>query len=357
MSRRSHRRRARIQPGSPPGLLTAPEGAEPTRIYRLLYDADKLEESELPRAELDKIKVPIPARTLWLRIVGLRDTETVRALGSTFRLHPLTLEDILYPDHRPKVEFAPDYLFFILRVPDGSSPSKKHGMVLEQVSLVLGEGCVLSFEARDTGFLAPVYERLAGGRTRIRSAGADYLFYALSDALVDHYFLTLEEVGESLDQLEEQVLTDPEQTVIQDLQGVKQQLTALRKGLWPLREAVGRLARDAHPLITPEVRIYLHDVYDHAVQALETVETLRDTDSALLEIYLSLISQRMNEVMKVLTIIATIFIPLTFIVGVYGMNFDYMPELHYRWAYPLVWVVMLLVAAGMLWYFRRKRWL
>lgn len=345
----------RVEPGAPPGTLRPPEGAAPTRLLLYRFNAAEYQEREVSLAELAGVVTAPEALTGWLRVQGLGDVDVIQEVGDLVGMHPLSLEDVLNQTHRPKVDLFSDHIFLILRPPPGAlGPADGEN---GQVAFVLRNGWIVSFELRPSPLLEPVADRLRAGRPRIRSGGADYLLYALADCLVDHYFLALEQLDERLESLEEQTLTDPEADLIPELQALKRELNLLRKNLWPTREAVARLIRDEHPLITPGTHPYLQDVYDHVIHLLESVESLRETASGVQEIYLSALSRRMNEVMKVLTMIATIFIPLTFIAGVYGMNFDYMPELHYRWAYPLLWGVMFVVAALMLWFFRRKRWL
>ncbi|GAB4253556.1 MAG: magnesium/cobalt transporter CorA [Acidobacteriota bacterium] len=319
------------------------------------FNAKEHEEREVSLAELAGILEGSEGLTGWLRVQGLADVNVLQKVGELMKMHPLSLEDVMNQAHRSKVDLFDDHLFLILRLP----PRVLESTDIESghVAFVLRRGWVVSFEVRRSPLLEPVAERLRAGRPRIRSGGADYLLYALADCVVDRYFLELEQLDESLEILEEKTLSEPEADLVSELQAVKRELNLLRKTLWPMREAVGRLMRDEHPLVSSSTRLYLQDVYDHVIHLLESVESLRETASSLQEIYLSVLSQRMNEVMKVLTIIATIFIPLTFLVGVYGMNFEYMPELHYRWAYPIVWGVMVTVAALMVWYFRRKRWL
>jgi magnesium transporter len=227
----------------------------------------------------------------------------------------------------------------------------------EQVSMVLGGNYLVTFQERKKDVFDPIRKRLIETGGRINKQGADYLAYSLIDAIVDHYFIVLENLGEQIEFLEEELVTDPDPETLQSIHELKRELIFLRKSVWPLREVISALERGDSPLLQPTTLIYLRDVYDHTIQIIETVETFRDIVSGMLDIYLSSVSNRMNEVMKVLTIIATLFIPLSFIVGVYGMNFKYMPLLGWKWGYLAVWVVILLVVVGMLIYFRRKKWL
>ena len=272
-------------------------------------------------------------------------------MGAHFSLHPLTLEDIVSTGQRPKVEFFDAYVYIVLRML--SLDPKSQNLRNEQVSLILGPGYVLSFQERDDGdVFDPVRDRIEKSKGKIRRQGADYLAYALVDVVVDTHFFILERYGEIIEDLEEEVIDAPTPALLGRINTCRREMIFLRKSVWPLREVLSALYREENSLFTPTVLAYLREVYDHTVQ----VKTYRDLLTSLLEVYLSSVSNRMNEVMKVLTIIATIFIPLTFIVGVYGMNFAYMPELGWRWGYAAVWGVMILVTVGLVAYFRRKDW-
>jgi magnesium transporter len=286
---------------------------------------------------------------------GIHQVEILEQLGECMGVHPLVLEDILNTDQRPKLEDFDDYLFIVLKM---SHYDDQNGeMEVEQISLILGPNYVVSFQERPGDVFDPIRERITNGRGRIRKLGADYLAYALIDAIVDHYFVVLEQIGEKIEFLEEELITDPTPETLQTIHNLKREMIFLRKSVWPLREVVGGLERRESPLIGESIAVYLRDVYDHTIQVIDTLETFRDMISGMLDIYLSSVSNRMNEVMKVLTIIATIFIPLTLIAGIYGMNFKHMPELEQPWGYPVVWGVMLATAIVMLIYFRRKKWL
>lgn len=291
----------------------------------------------------------------WINIVGLHDTSLVERLGRAFDIHSLTLEDILNTDHRPKFEEAGHYLFIVLKMLHFDEDADE--IKPEQVTLVLTETCVLSFQEQQGDVFDGVRERLQGGKGRIRQRGADYLAYALIDAIVDSYFLVLERFGDQIEDLEEELITDPRPATLQKIHHYRRELIMLRKSTWPLREVISSLHRSEATLIEESTDVYLKDVYDHIIQVVETVETFREILSGFLDLYLSSASNHMNEVMKVLTIIATIFIPLTFIAGIYGMNFEYMPELGWRWSYAVVWGVFIALGGGMVAFFRRKKWL
>ncbi len=350
------RRRTAI--GSPPGTLVSDPEAPPPILRVLAYDAERVEEATLDSPEaLRPWLTGWP--TVWANIDGLGDAEFVQGVGNVFGLHQLALEDVLNVYQRPKTEEYPDTLFIVVRM----ALLDAEGLRSEQVSMFLGRGFLVTFQEREGDCLDPVRERLRQGRGRIRVGGADYLAYAIIDAIVDNYYPVLEAYGERLEDLEDSVVADPGPRVIGQIHEIRRELLALRRAIWPLRDALGVLLREEHELVEEETRIYLRDCYDHTIQVIDLLENYREIASGLVDVYLSSVSNRMNEVMKMLTIIATIFIPLTFIVGVYGMNFDThasrwnMPELGWRYGYAATWLVMLVIALGLVWYFRRKRWL
>jgi magnesium transporter len=290
----------------------------------------------------------------WINVGGL-DVDFIEDLGACFSLHPLLLEDIADTDQRPKLDEFEDYLFIVLRMLLFDEAQRE--VVGEQVSLVLGQNYVLSFQEDGGDTFDPVRERLRNNKGIIRKMGADHLAYSLFDAVVDGYFVILEKIGDRIEDLEDELVVNPTTEVLQAIYDLKRQMAALRKSVWPLREIISKLERIDTKLISESTKIYLRDVYDHTIQVIETVETYRDLLSGMLDIYLSSISNKMNEIMKVLTIIGTIFIPLTFVAGVYGMNFRNMPELNWAWGYPLAMMVMLAIALVMVLFFRRRRWL
>jgi len=342
--------------GLPPGTLihVGKASAAKVKITRLAYDEASLQEDVA--GTIDAC-IPLEGRpgVTWIDVDGIHQVEVLEQLGECMGVHPLVLEDILNTDQRPKLEDFDDYLFIVLKMFRYDDQSGE--MEAEQISLLLGPNFVVSFQERPGDVFDPIRERIRAGKGRIRKLGTDYLAYALIDAIVDHYFIVLEQVGEKIEFLEEELVTDPTPETLQTIHDLKRDMIFLRKSVWPLREVVGGLERRESPLIGESITVYLRDVYDHTIQVIDTLETFRDMISGMLDIYLSSISNRMNEVMKVLTIIATIFIPLTLIAGIYGMNFKYMPELEQPWGYPMVWGVMLAIAVVMLIYFRRKRWL
>jgi magnesium transporter len=290
---------------------------------------------------------------LWVDVNGIHDADIIGRIGDGFGLHPLLLEDVLNANQRPKLEEHGEHLFLVLRMllagPD-------HEVEMEQVSVVLGARFVLTFQERSRDTFDPVRRRLAEPVSRLRQQGADFLAYALVDTIVDNYFAVLEGVGDRIEALEDVVVAAPDREALAAIYDVKRTLADLRRAIWPLRDALGTLARGDSPRVTAATLPYLRDVADHAIRTLDTIETYRDTAATLIDMYMSSVSNRMNEVMRVLTVIATVFIPLTFIVGIYGMNFTHMPELAWRWGYVAVWVVMVGTVLGLLVFFRRKGW-
>ena len=289
----------------------------------------------------------------WLNFDGVHDINVVETTGKQFNIHPLVLEDIVHTGQRPKVEDYHDYLFVIFKM----IYLKNNDIVSEQVSIILSKNNVLSFQEMPGDIFDPIRDRIRSQKGRIRTMGNDYLAYALMDAIVDHYFVVLEFIGDQIEALEDELSKDPTPATLRKIHSLKRDLIYFRKSVWPLREVISAIERSESALVSKKIYPFLRDVYDHTIQVIETVETYRDVLSGLLDTYLSSVSNRMNEVMQVLTIIATIFIPLTFIAGIYGMNFENMPELKWAFGYPMVWGIMGIVALGMLIYFKRKKWL
>jgi magnesium transporter len=342
--------------GMPPGSLvyTAEPGHAPASITVIRYsDTDFVEN------EFDEFAQCLPLDqkegVTWINVNGVSQVKTLEKLGENFSIHPLVLEDILDVEQRPKIEDYETYLFIVLKalrhVTAGESIES------DQVSLILGPRYVISFHAGDGDLFAPVRERLLKGKGRIRKLGADYLAYSLIDLIVDNYFVALETFSDRVESMEDEVVVRPSPQTLREVHHFKNDMIMLRKSLWPLREVIARLERRESSLISEPLTIYLKDVYDHTIIAIETVETYRDILSGMLDIYLSSMSNRLNEIMKVLTIIATIFMPLTFITGVFGMNFKYMPELNWRYGQSIFLALMAVIAFGMLWFFRKKHWI
>lgn len=291
----------------------------------------------------------------WINVDGLSDPGLLETLLGRYGIHTLVIEDVMALEQRPKLEDYGQYLFAVLNM---LTADEKTGRILsEQVSVIFGDRFVLSIQEQPGDVFGPVRERLRTGKGKLRKMGADALAYSLLDAVVDGYFTILEKFGDRVENLEEELVSSPTRETLHLLHDLKRELIFLRRCVWPLRELIGQLERRDSPLVGESLAPYLRDLYDHTVQILETVESLRETLSGFLDIYLSSLSNRMNEIMKVLTVISTLFIPLTFIAGVYGMNYRFMPELQWRWGYPAVLAVMAGVAAFMLRYFHRKGWL
>jgi magnesium transporter len=349
-------RRTGKAPGAAPGTIvhTGPRRVDRTDLRLIRYDPDNLTERELSNVS-EAFPIEAPPSVTWLNVDGLHDTAILNELGQQCGLHPLVLEDIVNIGQRPKLEEYDEYLFAVLRMLSYDDEHNEVGE--EQISLVIGEHYVLSFQEAPGDVFDPVRERARGGKGFMRKRGSDYLAYALIDAIVDAYFAVLEKLADHIEDLENDVLYAPTSATINEVHRLKREILVMRRAIWPVRDLISSLLRAESSCITDHTKIFLRDAYDHVVQLIDTVETLRDLVSGMIDLYLSNVSNRMNEVMKVLTTVATLFIPLTFIAGLYGMNFDYMPELHWRWAYPTLWGVMLVVAAGMVFYFRRKRWL
>ncbi len=328
-------------------------GLRPVTVTILEYDASHVEERSVTRPE--EIQTPtLPPAITWIDVDGVHDAGMVQAVGDAVGLHPLTLEDIANIHQRPKIEDYGDYLYVAVRM---LAPGDDRGFRSEQVSLVLGENYVVSFLEHPGTAFDRVREHLRAGAGRLRGEGADYLFHALLDAIVDEYFGVIEVFGERIEAVEEEVVADPDRETLQAIYALKRSLVALRRAVWPLRDVVAELERGESALIREPTLAYLRDVYDHTIEVAETVETYRDTMSGTLDVYLSSQSSRMNEIMKVLTIIATIFIPLTFIAGVYGMNFAHMPGIAHPWGYPAALASMVAVAVIMILYFKRRGWI
>lgn len=290
----------------------------------------------------------------WITIAGLHDVAVIDSVGQFFGIHPLLLEDILNTDQRPKLEQYNDYVYLILKA---LSLGENGRIQTEQISIVLGKTFVLTFEEQEDDTFQALRQRLENEQSRLRRQGADFLAYSLLDVIVDNYFLILENLGDRIEDLEDDLISNADRDTLEEIQYLKRELLHLRRSVWPLREVIGALQRGDSELFDRGTLIYLRDVYEHTIQVIDTLETYRDIVSGLLDIYLSGLSNKLNEVMKVLTVISTIFIPITFVTSLYGMNFDYMPELHWRWGYWGVWGVVLVTAVAMIFFFRHKRWL
>jgi magnesium transporter len=338
--------------GARPGTLVVPEGA-PTRIRVFEYDPEGAVEST-PVSLDELVRLRDGARTAWIDVQGLGDEAMLRRLAEIFSIHPLALEDLVNAPQRPKVEEYDGQLLFIART--ARLPSADD-IELEQVGVVIGAGYVLTFQERRGDVLDLVRTRIREGKGKIRGGGAGYLGYAIIDTIVDGYYPVVEALGERLEHLELRVLDAPIPATLAEINRTKAQLVIMRRGLWPQREAVSRMIKQPTPLLSDDVRLYLRDTDDHGAQLVDVVDSQRELVNGLMNTYLSAVANRTNEVMKVLTIMSSIFIPLTFLAGIYGMNFADMPELHARWGYPVLLGVMTALGIGMLLYFRRQGWL
>ena len=349
-------KRASKKIGLAPGSLVhvGEKKTEEVQITLIDYDETHFQEQALEAIE-ESFPFKEEPTVTWINIDGLHEVSVIESLGKHFGLHPLILEDIVHTGQRPKMEDFEEYLFTVLNMLRYDPEDDQ--VKAEQVSLVVGPNYVLSFQERPGDVFNGVRERLRKGKGRIRKAGSDYLAYALLDAVVDEYFLILETIGEKIEVVEEKLLNNSTRETLQNMHDMKREMIFFRKQVWPLRELVNGLSKGESSLICESTGIYLRDVYDHTIQIIDTIESFRDMLSGMLDIYLSTISNKMNEVMKVLTIMATIFIPLTFLAGIYGMNFKYMPELEWRWGYFMVWGVMVVIGVSLVGYFKRKRWL
>jgi magnesium transporter len=343
--------------GLPPGTLVhiGRQRAEKAKITVIDYD-----ETQFVEESFDSIEACFAFRdkptVTWINIDGIHQAEIIEKMGACFNLHPLVLEDIQNTEQRPKIESYNDYLYIVLKMLYFDEAA--NAVSTEQVSLIVGQNYVISFqEGLEGDVFGHLRERLRNEKGRARKLGADYLAYSLIDAIVDSYFSILEKLGEKIELLEERLVSNPTTTTLHDIHYLKREMIYLRKAVWPLREVVSIFSRTDSDIVQEPTRIYLRDVYDHTIQVIDTVESYRDMVSGMLDIYLSSVSNRLNAVMKVLTIIATIFMPLTFLAGVYGMNFKHMPELEWHYGYFMLWGIMIVIAVWMLIFFRRKKWL
>jgi len=355
MPRLPHKRsrKSGLPPGTPVHIGERKTGAP--RVSLMHYDGEQLAEEELKDIPSCRTWLSRPGVT-WINIEGVHQIDLLEQFGAVFGLHPLVLEDIANTGQRPKVEDYGGYLYIVLRML--SLHAARQEVVGEQASLIVGPNFVISFQEGIAGdVFDPIRERLRTAKGRMRRESADYLVYSLIDAIVDGYFVLLEKLGEQIEVLDERMLANRAGEVARTIHLLKREMIWLRKAVWPLREMINSLQRAETPLIRASTGVYLKDVYDHTIEVIDTVETYRDVLSGMLENHLSLLTTRLNEVMKVLTVISTIFIPLTFITGIYGMNFHFMPELEWRWGYPLALLGMAGIGVALYFYYRRKKWL
>ncbi|MGK7900766.1 MAG: magnesium/cobalt transporter CorA [Hormoscilla sp.] len=346
--------------GSLPGTLSIEEDATPSQIILIDYNdrTATLVELETPEACISYLKAETVS---WVDVRGLGSEEILKRLGKVFNLHPLVLEDVVNVPQRPKVEDYQDQLVVISQM---VIPKEKgDGFSIEQVGFILGKSYLLTIQENpEHDCFGAVRDRIRTGKGIIRTRSADFLSYALIDAIIDGFFPVLEDYGERIEELEDEVVLDPSRQTLEKIYHVRRELLALRRSIWPQRVAINKIIRDGSDLIGPDVIVYLRDCYDHAIQVMDIVETYRELTSGLMDVYLSSVSNKMNEIMKLLTVISTIFIPLTFVAGIYGMNFNpeasplNMPELNWYWGYPACWTLMIAIASGLVFFFWRRGW-
>ncbi len=344
-----------VKAGMSPGtmIFIGEQQVDKARIDIIQYDTAMLEEmiDVSPEQCRDCSKAP---GVTWINVNGIHNIGLIESLGKYFDLHPLTLEDIVNTTQRPKVEEFPSYVYAVLKMMSFDEAAKR--VEIEHVSLILGKNYVISFQEHEGDVFDYVRERIRKAKGRIRSLKADYLAYALMDAAVDHYFLAIERIGDRIEDMDDHILAHPKPEDIQEVHQMKREILSFRKAVWPLREEVGALEKSETSLIRPETKVFLRDLYDHIIQIIDVVETFRDILGGIHDTYLSSVSNRMNEIMKVLTIISTIFIPITFIAGVYGMNFKNIPELRWPFGYYLIWCIMIIIAISLILFFKRRKW-
>lgn len=344
--------------GLPPGTLVhiGEKWAEEVKITVMSYNETCFEEKEIKTIEKHFLFKKDENIVTWINVEGIHQVEMIEKLGNYFGLHPLTLEDILNTDQRPKIDDYAEYIYIVLKMIYFNG--KYREIITEQISVIFGSNFIISFqEGKEGDVFDPIRERIRNGKGHIRKMGVDYLGYTLLDAVVDNYFLILEKLGENIESLEEELVINPTTETLGEIYRLKREMIFLRRAVWPLRELIANLARGEYLLIKESTRMYFRDVHDHTIYVIDTIETFRDMLSGILDIYLSSINNKLNAVMKILTIITTIFMPLSFIAAIYGMNFKYMPELEWRWGYFMVWAIMGVIGGSMVFYFRKKRWM
>jgi len=354
MTRKIRYNRRKI--GSIPGTLvyTGDKIADPVKISHIEYNGEMFQEQVI--SNLQSYKINKKADTVsWININGIYDLEIINKLKEKFCIHPLVMEDILNVSQRPKYEDFEDYIFVVLKMFQYEETTDD--VQSEQMSILLYKGTVLTFQEHEGDVFNQIRDRIRNKKGRICNKKGDYLVYSLLDAIVNYYFVILEKLGERLERIEEEVFSNPKKETVAKIHYLKQEIILLRKSIWPIRDVVNSLIKGESSLIEKESRPFLHDLYDHTIEIMDIIESYRDTNTSLMDMYLSSISNRMNEIMKVLTMMSTIFIPLSFLAGLYGMNFKNMPELEMPFAYPVVLSLMIAIVIGMLLFFRRKKWL
>ncbi|MFH1408987.1 MAG: magnesium/cobalt transporter CorA [Nanoarchaeota archaeon] len=341
--------------GLPPGTLIhiGRKSVDNLKISVIDYTEENLIEQEIAKIE-DAFPLMDKDSRTWINISGLHDVSAIEAIGNHFNLHPLLLEDVVNTEQRPKLEDYDGYLFLVMKMLSFDDTKRK--LITEQLSLIISKRFVITFQERPGDPFDAIRERLRTAKGKVRKLGTDYLAYTLIDAVVDNYFVILETFGDYVDDIREELLANPTVKSLETIHYLKREMILLRKSVWPVREVINSLTRSESGIIAKQTFVYLRDIYDHTIVIIDTLETNRDSISGMMDLYMSSVSNRMNEIMKVLTIIATIFIPLTFVAGVYGMNFRFMPELDWRYGYFMVWGVIILMAGLMVLYFKKKGW-
>jgi len=349
-------KRSSKKAGNPPGTImyVGKKRTEKVKIQVIDYTKSGVKEFETEKVE-DIFKFRDKKSVTWINVTGIHDVEIIKKIGKYFRLHPLLLEDVVSATQRPKLEEFDNDLFITLKMLYFNS--KKNKIKIEQVSLVVGNGFVISFQEDAEDVFNLIRKRIREGGGRIRNAKSDYLTYTLIDSIVDNYFVVLEKIGDKIEDMEGKIFSEANNDVLNSIYKMKRELIVLRKSVWPLREVISAFQRGELKYIERDTAAYVRDVYDHTIQVIDTLETYRDMLSGMQDLYMSISGNKMNETMKVLTIIATIFIPLTFIAGIYGMNFNFMPELGYKYSYFIILGIMSIVASVMIFYFKRKKWM
>lgn len=356
LSRKQKKELAKAKTGQAPGTLTytGEERQEKVLISSLLYNKDRCMEQK-PRVDHKLKDLTHSDYFAWINVDGVHNPAVIKKVGDHFGLHPLVQEDIMSVDQRPKLEDYGDYMFCVLRMADLHKETQE--LTIEQVSLTIHKNCIISFQEDAEDIFDPIRLRIRQGLGKVTQMGPDYLAYLLLDTVVDHHFVILEHYGEMIDELEEELMENPKRETLKKVYELKQEISRLRKSVWPLREITAAIQKNINPLISEELNFYFRDLQDHILRVMESVESFRDTAAGMVDLYLSSTSHRMNDVMKVLTVISTIFIPLTFITGYYGMNLEGMKEDKWPWTYPIVGGVMVIMVVAQLIWYRRKGWL
>lgn len=345
-----------LKVGMPPGTIlhTGAMRHEKVKISMLCYGKDDWYEQYFSNVD-ELLSYNCIADVNWIHISGIHMVEIIEKIGNKFMIHPLVMEDIVNTDQRSKLEEYKEYIYIVLKMIHYHE--KIANIEFEQVSMIIGSNYIVSFQENDNTTFNQIRDRIKKSNSMMKSKGADYLAYALIDCIVDHYYIALEYLGEKIELLEDQLMLDPGPHVLKEIHTLKTEMLFIRKAIWPLREIINALVRGDSALFNHDTLIYLRDVYDHIIQVIDTIEMYRDMVTGMFDIYISSVSYKLNEVMKILTIISTIFIPLTFIVGLYGMNFKYMPELQWEWGYPSVLIFMGVISRVMFIFFKNKKWI